>query len=483
MECPVCCESYTKAVRKRTECPYCHYAACRPCTAKYLLESCIDAKCMNCGKAWNTEMLQASFTRTWMLNDWRIHVSKRLLDQQKSMLAETQETRLPGFRMWESAGKRVDEINLRIAELYKVLGKQMSERDSLQRLRTNLQATGFLSSERDAGGGSERSRGARFYFACPSETCRGLVGASGQCGTCGLRTCKKCRAPVPEGAADADADADAAAAHECDPEALATAELLKKDTKPCPHCHVPVYRTSGCMQMWCTHCNKAFDWASGKPIYANIHNPHYFEFLARQAEQGRIDDYGNRVMAADMECDGEDALRIPNSLLLSSAARRAISFGVPNRALDIYWTVVQRISHVNNYVLGAHRAKIEWARRDRWMDRINFLLGRLSEARFAEMLWADEKQMQKSVEYCQLLETYLHVVAPRVTLIVRQLNSPSAQGYTIEPFRELAELSQAALSFCDDGIRGLNKRYNSSLSTLTAQTRSDPPWPFGSQSV
>ena len=474
-ECGICCESYTKQTRKKVECPYCQFAACRACTGKYLLESCVDAKCMSCSKAWNTEMMYSAFTKTWMLNDWRVHVTKALLDRQKSMLAETQETRLPGYRMWQNCRKQADELSHQIAIKSKEIGRLMQERDRCSRLQENLQATGYQSSENDVNGErTARERGARFYFSCPSDTCRGLVGASGECGTCGLVTCQRCRADTTSSSSAE------AAPHECDPQALATAELMRRDTKPCPTCHVPVYRISGCPQMFCTSCHNPWDWNTGKAIlHGQVHNPHYFEFLAREAQAGRVDDFGNAVPReqeeVDCDADGRAAQRIPPHTVIRLAVNRATQvFGVPKVCIDLLMSVIQRISHLNYYQLPNHRAKVERAQADKWMERINFLLGRVSEQRLADMLWADEKQRQKSTEYIQLLETYLQVTAPRVTLIVRQLNSGQTYSYGVDPFKDLALVSNAALLFCDDGIRQLNGRYNSSLNTLSYQTQQDP---------
>jgi hypothetical protein len=37
--------------------------------------------------------------------------------------------------------------------------------------------------------------------------------------------------------------------------------------------------------MWCTHCNTAFSWTTGKIETRNIHNPHYFAYLRQTGQQ------------------------------------------------------------------------------------------------------------------------------------------------------------------------------------------------------
>jgi hypothetical protein len=66
----------------------------------------------------------------------------------------------------------------------------------------------------------------------------------------------------------------------CNPDDVATAKLLAKDTKPCPKCATGIFKIDGCDQMWCTQCRTAFSWRTGA-IETHIHNPHYFEWMRR----------------------------------------------------------------------------------------------------------------------------------------------------------------------------------------------------------
>lgn len=92
-------------------------------------------------------------------------------------------------------------------------------------------------------------------------------------------------------------------------EALASVEAIKRDCRNCPSCATPIYRVSGCPQMWCTSCNTAFCWNTGR-IYTNnnhVHNPHYAEFLARTR---------GAASAADPppQCQGQDHLMSENDV-------------------------------------------------------------------------------------------------------------------------------------------------------------------------
>ena len=46
--------------------------------------------------------------------------------------------------------------------------------------------------------------------------------------------------------------------HKCDEEKVASVEMLKRDTKPCPKCGTPIHKIEGCDQMWDPQCGTAF---------------------------------------------------------------------------------------------------------------------------------------------------------------------------------------------------------------------------------
>jgi len=58
--------------------------------------------------------------------------------------------------------------------------------------------------------------------------------------------------------------------HVCDADAIYTL----KESKPCPKCWVPIFRTEGCDHMHCTHCNTHFNWVTLQ-ILNSSSNHHY----------------------------------------------------------------------------------------------------------------------------------------------------------------------------------------------------------------
>jgi hypothetical protein len=150
-------------------------------------------------------------------------------------------------------------------------------------------------------------------FFCPLTTCRGLV-KNGRCSDCKKTICAKCREERSEG-------------HECNKEQLETINLLKRDTKPCPVCKVPIHKIDGCDQMFCTKCKTAFSWRTLNINKGRIHNPHYFEYMA-QFDRGVVD-----VQVGGDPC-GEELDKALREMVKSEAYMKAIQRDANTRAIE-----------------------------------------------------------------------------------------------------------------------------------------------------
>lgn len=128
-----------------------------------------------------------------------------------------------------------------------------------------------------------------YVFRCSNENCKGFVDTSYTCQLCQQHYCEKCFKPIKE-------DVE----HTCDVNDIATAEDLKTNTKPCPNCAAPVFKVSGCSQMFCINCRVGFDWYSGKIIKGNFHNPDRLRW---------IQEHGNVTIDVG-ECHDNDVYRI-----------------------------------------------------------------------------------------------------------------------------------------------------------------------------
>jgi hypothetical protein len=124
-------------------------------------------------------------------------------------------------------------------------------------------------------GGNVEQEKRQFVRACPAADCKGFLSTAWKCGLCDNWTCPEChevKGPNKD------------APHTCDPNNVATAQLLARDSRGCPKCAAMIFKINGCDQMYCTQCHTAFSWRTGRIEMGVIHNPHYYEY--RRAHGG-----------------------------------------------------------------------------------------------------------------------------------------------------------------------------------------------------
>jgi hypothetical protein len=234
----------------------------------------------------------------------------------------------------------------------------------------------------DLGQGSAEKK--EFIMQCQFEGCKGFLSTGYKCELCERKTCAKCLEIVEE-------------EHECKEESIASAEMIKKDTKPCPKCSIRVYKIDGCNQMWCVQCNTPWDWVTGKIVNGTIHNPHYYQFLQKQNAGVMPRNPG------DVVCGGLPEIWAMNQLL---------------HRLDSTYLPVVRFIQIN--VFGIHRIIVDV--RFRLIDerqqnrfetqltdsRIRYMLNRTTEEEFRTEIYninAKRDKVQANIRLLELIET------------------------------------------------------------------------------
>lgn len=148
-----------------------------------------------------------------------------------------------------------------------------------------------------------------FTMKCPVPECRGFLNTQYKCGLCNRSTCPHCLNLYSEGDEEG-------RKHICKEEEKESVKEIKKNCRNCPSCGMSIFRIEGCNQMFCTGCNTAFDWATGRELVSNqIHNPHYSEYLrkmglSRETDNGRPNNNGTAPGGTGFDgCDGMPTIR------------------------------------------------------------------------------------------------------------------------------------------------------------------------------
>jgi hypothetical protein len=261
-ECKVCTEKYNKTARSPVTCGFCSFDACRACYKQYIPTLTEDVKCMSCKKGWDRSFLYYNFDANYINTTLKKRRENILIDREKTLMAETQ----PAVERIKLEKELNVDIHKLESEIYAINEKiRVAEKRKRERLR-NFDYEHNINPRNSE---DESRARVRMIKKCTFENCKGFLSSVWKCGLCNNWTCPDCLEVRGQEKNDN---------HVCNADALATAILIKSDTRPCPSCSQGIYKIEGCAQMWCTSCNTPFDWNTGKVITGNIHNPHYFEW-------------------------------------------------------------------------------------------------------------------------------------------------------------------------------------------------------------
>jgi hypothetical protein len=334
-ECQICYEPLNLSSNKPVVCQYasCGYKSCMSCIRTYLLGNPQSAAhCMSCKKPFDNLFLVQNLTKAWTNEKYYPTIYNTLTEMELARLPEAMEEAenrkraseriveikkeiknicdtvfYPGRVIeccysyspdWIIAHVRGVEyyeydyygdyyVRLNITHHYNAGGMDNASWtiDNRQRrvrschndfevdvaIETIIQLQNKIyEQKRIEGGGSQTKQGEKkvFTMPCAYNECKGMLSTEYMCGICNKYTCKDCHEPLQD-------------EHKCNPDTVATAKAILKETRPCPSCNTRIYKIEGCDQMWCTNCKTPFSWNTGEivPSGQRLHNPHAIEYM------------------------------------------------------------------------------------------------------------------------------------------------------------------------------------------------------------
>lgn len=363
--CNICCEPLNQSTRKPITC-FCDFSACKQCSEKYLLDILTDPHCMNCRKEWNREFLDAQFTKKFVSKDLKTRREHVLLDREKSMMPATQ--------IYIERKKEADSLLTEIADI----NRKIKE---LQLAKMTLQARyyGLLHARNlNRPGASETKR--EFVRACPMTGCKGFLSTQWKCGVCDNWTCPECHEPK---GLNRDVE------HQCNPDMLATAKLLNKDSQPCPQCGAMCTKVDGCDQVFAMCCGTTFNWRTGKVDKGPIHAPDYYRWLERNGRQIPRN-------PGDMPCGG-----MPYAQQVRNVGA-TLDEDMNKKLINAYRLINHITTTERNKYNAANRGEAE--NRD---IRMQYMTNTIDEDHFKTLLQQREKAKKKKGEIYDVLSTVM----------------------------------------------------------------------------
>lgn len=385
MSCPICVTPYTKGVslNARVVCPdaTCGYEACKECVRTYLLGTTQDPHCMNCRKAFDPEFVTTNLNVSWIKTTYRNH--------RKSLLVEREISKIPDTMQMVENRKQVNDLLKEEKEYANAINDLNAQIARMRQHRYEIQ--GKISTLKR--GGTINTEKKQFIMPCPDEGCRGFLSTAYKCGACAKFTCPKCHEVIGLNKTDH--------THVCNEDSIKSAELIKKETKPCPKCGERISKISGCDQMWCPTCQTAFSWKTGAIDTGVIHNPHFYQW--QRAGGNAIRNPG------DVACGG-----LPE---LWSVRREAVEvFGLlteNNRHCEPYKAMVgllasasechREVSHIINHVVNHLRENLRNNDPNRDL-RVSYILKEITKEQFSATLVRQDNTRKKNTELLHIWE-------------------------------------------------------------------------------
>jgi hypothetical protein len=441
-ECIVCCEPYNKSSHLPIECEQasCKYKVCRDCIRSYLLNSTNDPHCMECKSNWSARFMLV-LNKSWLGDIYRPHREKLLCDIELSKIAET----MPAAERYK-AGKRQD---LETEELRKQWHDLKVETEKMWLKMT--ESTRIASAIKN-GKDNPKEEKKEFFMSCPAINCNGMLSTQYKCGICETFACKECNECIGESKTNTD--------HVCDPNNVASAQAIKKETKQCPGCHNRIYRVEGCSQMWCTGCHTAFDWNTGKKVVSDrLHNPHWLEYQ-------RVLNGGTAPRApGDVPCGGLCSRNQLNVGVVSKFNRLKISEDprILQQLSDKLRSIHRVVENITLNNIREIRTRLQTLT-DFKEQRIKYIIGEMTKEQLSSHIFRNDKIRQKNIE---MLNVYELFSAVGIDFFNRLLaNEHSGELYVTEVIEEMKQYT-ALRAYCNGLFAIISNTYGMTVPQIT----------------
>lgn len=475
-QCFVCTEEFNRCRRGKVLCPFnCGFAACKECVRTYLLGSSIEPHCMQCKKIYDEKFLVDNLNKSFINNEYKTHRKRLLLEGQLARLPETM-FHVDQYETISAHEKTIDTYNSEMRDL-------RDQAIKIERLKRRLQTEIYNLRN---GGLSQPAERQSFIMPCSLEDCRGFLSSAYKCEVCKHYTCSKC-IQVTGYTKDAPE-------HTCDQDLVATANLIKKETKPCPGCGERIQKTSGCDQMWCIKCHQAFSWKTGKIEKGVVHNPHFYAHLRTGGgEGGQVVRNPNDVMCGGLP--GWWRIRTTIAKYIRSISGKewgevdrlpqSEGGGLPTLIASM-GQLHQTLSHIQNVNVPLYRREVR-QEADYTALRVQYILKNISEADLARTVYQGDRRRKKYMELLHIFELLMsvgidmfrtiqaHTDNLDTTPIPPSSNSTTVAARVIEYKRNAVEYFATELkkfehviSYCNNQLAIVSTTYSCVVPTITS---------------
>lgn len=416
--CIICDYSLNNSTRLPIACPYCNFTSCRTCCETYVLGE-TSSKCMNpqCNREWTRQFISSKFTN--------LFVTKKLKKRREEILFDIERSLLPATQPLVERIVKTEQVTNQIKDLRDKIYALNLQKYELQGQLYRLNST------------TAPTERAEFVRACPDSDCRGFLSTQWKCGLCEKWSCPDCH-EVKGHHRDEH--------HECNPDVLATARLLSNDTKPCPNCRSGIFKIDGCDQMWCTQCHTAFNWRTGR-IEAQVHNPHYFEWLRRN---------GNDVPRNPLDNPCQRDITHQNYTRINNLLQNRFPHDFLSKPCTLYMEkLVRNIVHMRYVILPRYEV-LNRERRNEYL-RIQYMRNFIDQNKFKTTLQRNEKKYEKHREIRNILDVLKSTVTDIILRFDAYLEGNPTGNFSVTILEEIDPI----VDYANNCLSDISKVYTS----------------------
>tara|TARA_R110002111_G_scaffold118193_5_gene180602 strand:- start:780 stop:1955 length:1176 start_codon:yes stop_codon:yes gene_type:complete len=375
---------------------------------------------MSCDARWTLVFLYDNIDRKFSTQTFPDHVSNIKFEREKSLFPQTQYF-VERINKRSRRNEKMIQIDKRIQELNERIRKLVQK-------KYELKQKNFREKAEDSGKKRIVQKVVKFIGHCPNDDCKGFLNEKFKCPLCKVKVCKKCRAKKHYS--------------ECKKDDVDTAKLLSDNTKPCPSCKVPIFKISGCMQMYCTTCHTAFDWKTMKIEKGRIHNPHYYEWMRKNGNEHRE--------IGDVPCGG--------LIQFNRLVRWTRTFEIKTR--NYYHDIHRCISHFRDVVIPRYPITEEKHVDNRQL-RISYMMGDIDDVKFKRKLKSKTKINERNREVNMVLTMFCNTMEDLFRQIIQ---------CKVENIPEITQTMQKLRKYTNKNLKKIYYRFKIKVPLIKEET-------------
>jgi len=419
---------------------------------------------MKCSKAWSRELINIGLARCYVYGAYKKHRENLMLETEKARLVEDIDAAAQ-VKSIEVKKQKNRQLKAELLALKLQIRDNENELWRCQRLMRGIDV-------------SKPQKKREFIQKCPGHNCNGMLSTQWKCKICELVVCAQCHEIKEEPAAGG-----GGGEHICKQENIDSIQFMKKDSKKCPKCGVPIHKLSGCDQMWCVSCHIAFSWKSGTIVtHGIVHNPHFMQYQKELAAQGITPAMART--AGDVPCGGLPTwwnfrtkvivqFQHANAQRTYRYQQYRIRESSRNRDGDDLWAqlhdIYRNAAHLQYTIVDALRGQVNGLKNNKDL-RIKFILSQINEDYLSSTISRRALQTEKATAVLHIYELINTIITEN---IIHMYNNPTREVcvlsmgnchrirvYANEELKKVSVIYGQSVKILDRDFNAIGVKYN-----------------------